>query len=391
VTILRTQMGLRALALALALGACGETGKDDGSAGGGEDAGPVDDGDEWDDKLEERVVDYNAALRIAALRLTGDLPTLEQIKQVQTAGDESEQAAAYRDLLEVYMADVRFPRQMFLFWRDTLKMGDAPELDSAAAFAAQLTVEERPYTDLLTATSGTCPTFDEATGTFTPADCQNGVPAHAGLLTHPGAMQHFFSSLAFRRVRWVQEVFDCTAYPVEIGEPQDVGGASLYNGVWPFESVGSPATGGLVDFQDAKSVVCANCHQTMNHMAPLFAYFDAAGQYQTAISVTVPADGTPAARMEDWLAPGETTAWRYGVEAADLPALGAAMAADPTVAECGVARAWNWAMGKSDIVDTLTVIPSDVIAAQVDAFKAGGFNYKALLLDVFTSDDFVRF
>ena len=56
-----------------------------------------------------------------------------------------------------------------------------------------------------------------------------------------------------------------------------------------------------------------------------------------------------------------------------------------------MARAWNWAMGKSDIVDTLSIIPSDVIASQVDAFKSGGFNYKALLLDVFTSDDFVRF
>jgi hypothetical protein len=379
------------LALVLALGACTGGGEDSGPADDDAIDDPADDTDEWDDKLADREVDYNAALRIAALRLTGDLPTLEQIKQVQTAGDEAAQAAVYRDLLEAYMADVRFPRQMFLFWRDTLKMGDAPELDSAAAFAAQLTVEERPYTELFTATAGTCPTFDEGTGTFTPADCTNGAPTHAGLLTHPGVMQHFFSSLAFRRVRWVQEVFDCTAYPAEVGEPQDVGGASLFNGVWPFESVASPATGGLVDFQDAKSVVCANCHQTMNHLAPLFGNFDAAGQYQTTIAVTVPADGTPFARMEDWLAPGETTAWRFGVPAADLPALGAEMAADPTVAECGVARAWNWAMGKSDIVDTLSVIPSDVIARQVSAFTSDGFNYKALLLDVFTSDDFVRF
>ena len=391
-TILRTQIGLpsAALALVLALGACGETGGDTGPDDE-EEVEPVDDGDEWDDKLEERVVDYNAALRIAALRLTGDLPTLEQIKAVQTAGDEAAQAAAYRDLLEAYMADPRFARQVFYFWRDTLKMGDAPELDTAAAFAAQVTVEERPYTDLLTATSGNCPTFDEATGVFTPADCVNGAPAQAGLLTHPGAMQHYFSNLAFRRVRWVQETFNCTAYPVEIGEPQDVGGASLYNGVWPFESVASPGTGGLIDFQDAKSVVCANCHQTMNHLAPLFANFDAAGQYQAAISVPVPTDGSPMARFEDWLAPGEETAWRYGAPAADLSALGAVMAADDSVIECGVARAWNWAMGKGDIVDTLSVIPSDVIAAQVAAFKADGLNVKALLLDVFTSDDFVRF
>ena len=40
-----------------------------------------------------------------------------------------------------------------------------------------------------------------------------------------------------------------------------------------------------------------------------------------------------------------------------MPALGAAMAADPDVAECGVARIWNWALGKTDIVDTLAGSP----------------------------------
>jgi len=58
---------------------------------------------------------------------------------------------------------------------------------------------------------------------------------------------------------------------------------------------------------------------------------------------------------------------------------------------CAVARMWNWALGKADIVDTLSVVPSDVIADQVADFAAGGYQMKALLLDVFTSDDFVRF
>jgi hypothetical protein len=67
------------------------------------------------------------------------------------------------------------------------------------------------------------------------------------------------------------------------------------------------------------------------------------------------------------------------------------MAADPDVAECGVARMWNWALGKTDIVDTLQEVPSETIQAQVDAFKANGFKMKDMIFAVYTSDDFVKF
>ncbi|HEY8146993.1 MAG TPA: hypothetical protein VIG06_30140 [Kofleriaceae bacterium] len=375
--------------LSAAASACGGSGG--GSPAGGADAGAGEERDEWDDRLDEREVDYNAALRIAALRLTGELPSLAEIDAVAQAGGLSAQAEVYRSLVAGYLENPLFTRQMVQLWRDVFKAGGTPELDSAAAFAAELVIEDRPYTELFTATSGTCPTFDPGPNAIAAADCQNGVPVHAGVLSNPGVMAHFYSNLAFRRTRWVQETFDCTAYPVEVGEPQDVGGAAAYNGVWPFDSIGSPATGGSIDFLDVKSVVCANCHQTLNHRAPLFAQFDAAGMWQGTIAVPLPTDGAPLARMEDWLPAGETTAWRYGIPAADLPSLGAAMAADPHVAECAVARTWNWALGKGDVVDTLTIVPSDVIAAQVAAFTGGGFKMKALLLDVFTSDDFVRF
>jgi hypothetical protein len=369
--------------------ACG--GSDGGPAGAGADAGADEARDEWDDRLDEREIDYSAALRIAALRLTGELPGLADIQALAAAGDLPAQAEVYRSLVAGYLEDPLFTRQMVGLWRDVLKTGGSAELDTGAAFAAQVVIENRPYTDLFTAQSGTCPTFDPGTNAIAPGDCQNGVPVHAGLLTNPGAMAQFYSNLAFRRTRWVQETFDCVAFPAEVGEPQDVGGAAMYNGVWPFDSIGSPATGGSIDFLDVKSVVCANCHQTLNHRAPLFANFDAAGMWQDTIAVPLPTDGAPPARMEDWLPAGESTAWRYGVPAADLPALGAAMASDPHVAECAVARMWNWALGKGDIVDTLSIVPSDVIGAQLAAFTAGGFQMKALILDVFTSDDFVRF
>src|SRR5690606_16245298 len=127
------------------------------------------------------------------------------------------------------------------------------------------------------------------------------------------------------------------------------------------------------------------------HIAPLFAYFDEAGRWQGQISVPLPTDGAPPAQLKDWLPEGEATAWRHGVPAADLPALGQVLAQDPEVAKCAVARVWNWALGKGDIVDALELVPSETIAAQTSALVASDYRLKALILDVFTSDDFVRF
>jgi hypothetical protein len=281
---------------------------------------------------------------------------------------------------------------MQLFWRDTFKMGETAEMDKAPTFAAQLAAENRSYTELFTQTQNTCPTLDTTTGTFTPASCAGTGPV-AGVLTNPGAMKQFFSNFAFRRVRWIQEVFDCVKFPAEItATPIDVGGASPYTGVWPFNSIASPTNGGgRVNFQDVSAVICANCHSTINHQAPLFANYDVNGQYQTSIAVPTPLTGAPLAKLTDYLPAGETTAWRYGTPAADIPAFGAAMAADPLVAECGVARVWNWALGKTDIVDTLQEVPKATIQAQIDAFTASGFKMKDLIYAVYTSDDFVKF
>jgi hypothetical protein len=347
--------------------------------------------DEWDQRLAGRQVDYNAALRTAALKLTGDLPTLAEIHQVSDAVDDAAKKIAYEALITQYMASPKFARQVYTWWQDTLRLGDDPALDQAAAFAAQITVEGRPYTDLFTATAGQCGSYDVGTNTFTPGDCANGVTAHAGLLTHPAAMRQFYSNFGFRRVKWVQETFVCTKFPAEISAtPAQVGGAAPYTGVFPFTSVPSLETG-RVNFQDTSAVICANCHSTMNHIAPLFAYFDDQGMYQADIAVATPLEGAPLAELSDYLVPGETTAWRFGVPAADLPALGAAMAADRDVAECAVARVWNWALGKDDIVDAMREVPTEVIQLQIDDFIADQYRLRDAIFNVFTSDDFVKF
>ena len=359
--------------------------------------------DEWDDKLAEREVDYSAAIRIAALRLTGELPTLVEIERIANAPDDAAKRSAYQDLVRAYIAGPRFTRQMFAFAKDTLRMGDEPNrpprpdgtprtpLDPAAAFVAQVIVDNRSYLELLTATSGTCPTYDATTNQFTPGDCANGGPT-VGLLTHPAMHEHFFGNLAFRRVRWVQETFACTTFPAEMAEvPSDVNGATPYTGKFPFTSISGKASGGRVDFLSTSSVICANCHSNINHIAPLFAHYDSTGRYSATFAVPVPLPGEPSVEMRDYLPAGEGLAWRFGVPVTDMPSLGRAMAADKAIAECAVARVWNWAMGKADVVDGGARVPAATIAEHVTAFVAGGHKLREAMFRVFTSDDFVKF
>ncbi|HTL31680.1 MAG TPA: DUF1549 domain-containing protein [Kofleriaceae bacterium] len=346
--------------------------------------------DEWDDKLNDRVVDYGAALRIASLRLTGELPTLAEIDAVANATDEASQKTAYEALIQQYLASPKFTRQMFRFSQDFLRLGDTPETDTAPAFLAQVIVDNRSYLDVLTASTGTCPTYNAMTNTFTAGTCNNGTQA-VGLLTHPGMLAANFSNLAFRRVRWVQETFACSKFPAEIAkEPKDVGGATPYTGTFPFDSIaGAPI--GRVNFKDTSSVICANCHSNLNHIAPLFAHFDDKGLFTTGFSVPVPLPDNPMVAMSDYLPSGESTAWRMGVPVTDMRGLGTAMAADNAIAECAVARVWNWALGRPDIVDAAAKVPGTTIETQVADFKSGGYHLRDAMYRVFTSDDFVRF
>ena len=342
---------------------------------------------EWQARLGDRELDYGAALRTASLRLRGVLPTLVEIRYVQAAG---EPRVAYEALIDQFLDDPRFTHRMIDFWRDTFRMGGG-DLDSAPLFAAQLVVEDRDFTELVTATSGTCPSYDRETDVFTAADCDNGVATHAGVLTHPAVMRHFDSNLAFRRVRWVQEVFACSPFPAEIAMPADIGGAAPYTAPWAFESIAGADNGGRIDFHDISSVTCANCHATMNHIAPLFAQFDENGMWQDAIAVRLPLDESPLAVRTDWLPEGEPTAWRLGEPTPDLPALGLALAADEDVTRCTATRVWNWAMGHGDVVGNVDVVPEDVVAAYVDAYVSSGHRVRPMVRAIFTSSDFVRF
>lgn len=368
----------------------GKNGAGDPSATGDKDPnGLVGKGDE-PTVLDERVVDYNEALRSASLKLLRVLPTLVQIKAVQSADDPQR---AYEEQLDAMLDDVRFQERMIKWWRDTMRQGggataDRPSRDTAPIFAARVMAEDRPYTELFTAATGTCPDYDADTHAFVDGDCDNGVPEHAGVLTNPGVMNQFYGNMAFRRVRWVQEIFVCTKFPAEYSEHPIEKNGTDYVSPWPFESVPKAP----IDFQDTKSVICANCHTTINHIAPLFGYFDAQGQFKDTFQVKTPQTPEPiATELSHWLEPGEKLAWRLGQPIENLPDLGKAMAADPAVHECAVARMWNFALGKEDIVSDLSTVPVEVLQPFIDEFESNGQNLKEVLRSMMKSEDFVSF
>jgi hypothetical protein len=197
--------------------------------------------------------------------------------------------------------------------------------------------------------------------------------------------------MAFRRVRFIQETFACSKFPAEFAPTSKPMGAGTYTSPWDFNSITGGATA-KINFQDTSAVICADCHTTMNHIAPLFGHFDAAGQYDaTQFSVMVPVPGNPTATLADWLPAGQGYAWRNGTAVTDIPSLGKAMAADPVIAECAVNRVWNFAMSRGDIVNDLATIPPVVTDSLVTGFTTNGMKMKSLIRNVFTSDDYVKF
>jgi hypothetical protein len=130
----------------------------------------------------------------------------------------------------------------------------------------------------------------------------------------------------------------------------------------------------------------------LNHIAPLFAYFDAKGAYTSGtIQVMTPVTPPVKTVMTDWLPAGQTLAWRDGTTVTDIPSLGQAMAKDQDVLRCAVTRMWNWGFSRGDVVNDIAPVPTSVSDSLLQSFTSNGLKVKALIRAVFTSDDFVRF
>lgn len=396
-------------------------------------------------ELDERELDYSEALRTASILLVGDSPTLAEIYEL---GDlpPDQQKAKYEELIDKKLADPRFAATLVEFFKYTFKMGGAstvagePTRDTAPAFAAKVVYEEKDWRNILTQQSNTCPTFNPASNTFVDGSCNN-LPAgmnHSGMLTDPGAQSLYYGNLSFRRNRFFHETFLCrngneqsggepTDQPPAVAPCNDQQPIPGYQNKWPVNEIAGACNGGRVDFHAYNaSNVCANCHSTWNHRAPLFSQFDSKGIFQSLTpageySVFVPVNGSPRAKLSDWLcvdpnkcpnAGQNTTAWKKtmkvnGVEisasAKTINELGAAMAQDDEVIECAVKRVWNYALGRADITevggrswvslpDRLDMNPELLTMSKLVAqFKGNGYNLKQVLRTVLLSDDFTRF
>jgi hypothetical protein len=348
--------------------------------------------------IVNRTVNYGEALRTASLKLLGVLPTLAELNAMSVAEQLGGNTASslYASQIDAMLADPRFADRMVEYWRNTFKTGDqgqqgqmgAPDFDTAANFAAMVVLNDRPYTDILTASSETCPTYTK--GKFTPAECGNGAPT-TGVLTDPGIQAQYFGHLAFRRVRFIQETFVCSPMPAEYSSDPKPMGTSMYTSPWDFDSIAGGAKA-QINFQDTSSVICANCHTTLNHIAPLFAYFDENGAYQAGmIQVQTPVVPPVTSVLSDWLPSGQGFAWRNGTPVTDIPSLGKAIAADPDVLRCAVTRIWDWAFSRGDVVLNLATVPTTVTDPVLKDFQANGLKLKQVIRDVFTSNDFIQF
>jgi hypothetical protein len=377
-----------------------------GAGGGGAGGGAA--------ALAARVLNYPEALRSASLKLVGDAPPLQDIITLSSATDPK---TTYEGMIDAMLADPRFAGRMVEFWQNAFRMREdtaakqTPSRDPAPVFAARLTFEGGSYMDLLTQTdpTKTCPTYDptqtDPTKIFADGTCANAASLQAqgltpvGILTDPGVMALYFGNMAFRRNRFFHETFLCRNATDPAAEPTSMPGPNCpvpgYGSPWNFDSItgleNDPTAG--IDFQhaEANGVICANCHATWNHRAPLWANFDISGMYQTTIQVHTPVVGLPFATLADWLPATETTAWKYLVPAPTLQALGTAMAADTELQTCAVARMWNFAMSRGDIVETGNTVPVDVSAPMLMLFQQNQYQLLPLLKALFKGDDFVRF
>src|SRR5690348_13071256 len=90
-------VGILALSAAVPLGACAGDGPEalgkgdgtdaDGKAGSPSERGTVGSQSKEHTALDDRVLDYNEALRTASLKLIRALPTLDQIREVADSAD----------------------------------------------------------------------------------------------------------------------------------------------------------------------------------------------------------------------------------------------------------------------------------------------------------------
>jgi len=128
------------------------------------------------------------------------------------------------------------------------------------------------------------------------------------------------------------------------------------------------------------AAVCANCHQYLDPLGFPFENYDAIGQYRATEHWVDPATGTAYDTPIDasGSVPGVSGTAKNAVELVQL------LATSPEVESCFASHWMRFAYGRS-----LTDADGCNQQTVVDAFKAGGYNIKQLLLALTQSDGFL--
>ena len=174
---------------------------------------------------------------------------------------------------------------MIQYWRDTFKTGDpgvqpvkgAPDFDTAATFAAMVVVQGQPFTEHPDGGDRHLPDLLERDVHARPSCTQQRADGgRADRPRHPGPVLRATWRSAARGSS--RRSFVCSPFPAEYSAtPGPDGLVALHEPLAVHSIAGGPTAN--INFQDTSAVICANCHTTLNHIAPLFAYFDANGKY----------------------------------------------------------------------------------------------------------------
>ena len=376
------------LALAAAVGACSGSPTDTGPYSCRCRRKPV----------VKTTVDYEHALRAASIKLTGNLPSLAEIKQVR---DTSDQKGEYEKLVDTYMKRPTFAAQIVDFFRDSFNNGGQRQIngqninmDLARRRTPRAGGEISRSPTWSRRAPNTCQTLDTGRGDVHVdglPERERGRRAHRRRRAGAVLLEHGLPSRALG-------AGDLRLPASSRPRPPARHAAADGRRRTPRRGRSSQSPAGRRRARASTSRTtrrssAPTATATMNHQSRRCSRnFDDAGapmarRPQVPVPIREPDRG--ARRLAAGV--GEDRLVAHGSPAADIPALGAAIAADPEFARCMATRVWNWALSRPDVVDDDASITPDWRRTLATELTASNWNLKPHDPSVFTSDAFVRF
>jgi hypothetical protein len=392
---------------------------------------------------------YVRALRVASSRLRGKLPAAADLSAVQSGG-----ATAYAAVIDRYLdagANPDLAPQLRKFYEGVFLLGE-PEDDvdpidysGAAQLATFVVLQDRPWSEMVSADY--C-----VSDSFLQTDCPvESAPAsmRAGFLTDVGFLKSYGkdSTLNFRRVSEVHQVFDCAVYPsvpdtaawsrtnadpaawgCNAGKngAHESSGADLDQQPCGGDDLADPSNIPSADdpagnriskqfqgYQFGIGMACAGCHGSLLPRRLVFTPFDVDGAYSAARTITdvEPKDlvggdycgtetpGDPSDDVDPSSADCVDGHARYnGVMVSSPREYGAQMLQEDAFYSCATTRTFDFVMGASQGtiglqagsgVPPAPIQDGAVLSKYRILYQSSGWNTRALLRQLFTGHEFL--